>query len=75
MWVLRYMWDLPGPEIESMSPVLASRLFTTESRRKPPGQLLNRGVQLGERGWSAADREVAQGRGVSRRKEQCQGLQ
>ena len=29
------MWDLPGPEIEPMSPTLAGRFFTNE----PPGKL------------------------------------
>ena len=30
-------WDIPGPEIEPMSPALAGRLFTTD----PPGKPLN----------------------------------
>ena len=29
------MWDLSGPEIEPMSPVLAGEFFTTEPPRKP----------------------------------------
>ena len=31
----RGMWDLPGPEIEPMSPALASGFFTTEPPGKP----------------------------------------
>ena len=29
------MWDLPGPEIEPMSPVLAGGFFTAEPPGKP----------------------------------------
>ena len=42
-WVLRCraqllhgMWDLPGSEIEPMSPALAGGFFTTEPSGKPP---------------------------------------
>ena len=31
------MWDLPGPEIVSVSPALAGEFFTTE----PPGKTRN----------------------------------
>ena len=33
-WLLHSMWDLPGQEIEPMSPALAGRFFTSE----PPGK-------------------------------------
>jgi len=29
------MWDIPGPEIEPISPALAGGNFTTEPPRKP----------------------------------------
>ncbi|XP_055421702.1 centriole and centriolar satellite protein OFD1 isoform X4 [Bubalus kerabau] len=34
-YLLHGMWDLPGPGIKLMSPILASRFFTTESPGKP----------------------------------------
>ena len=34
VYLLREMWDLPGPGIEPMSPVLAGGFLTTE----PPGK-------------------------------------
>ena len=36
-WLLRGMWDLPGPGIESMSPAIAGRSLTTA----PPGKSRN----------------------------------
>ena len=34
-WLLRGMWDLPGPGIEPVSPALAGVFFTTELPGKP----------------------------------------
>ena len=34
--LLQGMRDLPGPDIESVSPALAGRLLTTEPPKKPP---------------------------------------
>ena len=36
-WLLHHMWNLPGPEIEPVSPALAGSFFTTE----PPGKPLD----------------------------------
>ena len=33
-WLLRSMWDVPGPGLEPMSPALADELLTT----RPPGK-------------------------------------
>ena len=41
--LLRSMWELPGPGIEPVSPVLAGRLFTTEPPRKPITRVLIKG--------------------------------
>ena len=61
--MFRDMWDLPGPEIEPMSPVLASRFFTTESQGKLPGQLLNRGARLGGEGLVSSGSGSGTGQG------------
>ena len=34
--LLRGMWDLPGPEVEPLSPALAGRFLTTTLPGKPP---------------------------------------
>ena len=44
--MLRGMWDLPGPGIESVSPALAGRFFTTEPPGKPNAFLLTGKLQM-----------------------------
>ena len=41
VWLLGSMWDLPGPGIEPVSPVLVGGFFTTEPPGKPGRQSLN----------------------------------
>ena len=40
------MWNLPRPEIELMSPMLAGRFFATEPTGKPWCLLINRNVNF-----------------------------
>ena len=40
------MWDLPGPEIELVSPALAGGFFTTETPETPERNYLNQGGLL-----------------------------
>lgn len=47
-YLLCGLWDLPRPEIEPVSPTLASGFFTTESG-KPEQQFLKDQLQRGTR--------------------------
>ena len=38
-FVSQWIWDLPGPGIEPVSPTLAGKFFTTEPSEKPPNRL------------------------------------
>ena len=46
-YLLRGMWDLPGPGIEPVSPALAGGFLTTVSTREVPGLL---SIQQSENG-------------------------
>ena len=45
-WLLRSMWDLPGPGIEPVSPVLAGRFLTTMPPRKSQIKVLEEKITI-----------------------------